>query len=166
MRARYDARVALVLATLLVGPAMGCASAGGGPPVRPAAADSVAVGYGSQHPSEVTGAVGTITERQIGQQNAVRVEELLIGRIPGVSVYRTGSGELAVRIRGGGVNGDGEPLYVVDGQPLMARTLSSALTGLAPSDVARIDVLKDASAGIYGVRGVNGVVLITTKRWR
>jgi TonB-dependent SusC/RagA subfamily outer membrane receptor len=64
------------------------------------------------------------------------------------------------------VRGNGEPLYVVDGMPLLARSLSGALDGISPRDIARIDVLKDASAGIYGSRGMNGVILITTRRAR
>jgi TonB-dependent SusC/RagA subfamily outer membrane receptor len=71
-----------------------------------------------------------------------------------------------VRVRGGGgVLGDGEPLFVVDGVPLRALGPGGALDGIVPEDVARIDVLKDAaSAAIYGSRGANGVILITTRR--
>ncbi len=163
MRARCNAHVLLVLGGLVSGPVVGCAPGGAAAPRAPAPVDSIPVGYGVQHPSDVTGAVGSITEPEIRQQNAMRVEELLMGRIPGVSVYRTGGGELAVRVRGGGPDGSGDPLYVLDGMPLMARTLTRALGSISTGDIERIDVLKDAAAGVYGVRAVHGVVLITTK---
>ncbi len=98
-----------------------------------------------------------------------RVEQLLQGRIAGVQVVRTASGSYSVRIRGAGASfGSGEPLYVVDGTPLSrTATLSDALAGISPAEIARIDVLKDAgSTAIYGVQGGNGVVLIKTKRGR
>lgn len=92
-------------------------------------------------------------------QPAGTVEELFIGRFPGVEVYRSSTG-LSVRIRGRtSVLGGNEPLYVLDGVPV------GGLDGINPGDVARIEVLKDAGAtAAYGVRGANGVILITTKR--
>jgi TonB-dependent SusC/RagA subfamily outer membrane receptor len=92
-----------------------------------------------------------------------RIEELFAGRFPGVQVFRTPQG-LSVRIRGAsGVGGGGEPLYVLDGMPL-ENTLGG-LIALNPSDIAKIEVLKDiAATSAYGVRGGNGVILITTKR--
>jgi TonB-dependent SusC/RagA subfamily outer membrane receptor len=90
-----------------------------------------------------------------------RTEELFIGRFPGVQVFRTPQG-VAVRIRGSG-GGSGEPLYVLDGTPLQSTT--GGLIALNPSDIAKIEVLKDiAATASYGVRGANGVILITTKR--
>jgi TonB-dependent SusC/RagA subfamily outer membrane receptor len=98
---------------------------------------------------------------------ARRVEELLVGRFPGVRVFRLANGAISVQIRGASsVMGDNEPLYVLDGQPL-ADTPGGALMGIDPHDIARIEVLKDiGSISFYGVRGANGVVLITTKTGR
>jgi TonB-dependent SusC/RagA subfamily outer membrane receptor len=94
------------------------------------------------------------------------VEELFEGRFPGVRVTAVPGQGIAVRIRGAtSVNGSNEPLYVVDGFPLA--TSSDGLLALNPSDIARIEVLKDpGSTAEYGMRGANGVVLITTKRGR
>jgi TonB-dependent SusC/RagA subfamily outer membrane receptor len=90
-----------------------------------------------------------------------RTEELFIGRFPGVQVLRTPQG-LVVRIRGSAV-GSGEPLYVLDGSPLQSTV--GGLIALNPSDIAKIEVLKDiAATASYGVRRANGVILITTKR--
>ena len=131
-----------------------------------AAEDSVAVGYGTQRADRVTGAVGSMSEEQINRSRASRVEELFQGRLAGVVVTRTPDGGYMVRIRGaGGFTTDGEPLFVVDGTPLMVMRPGHTLDGINPADVARIDVLKDAaSASIYGSRAANGVILITTRR--
>lgn len=130
-------------------------------------ADSVHIGYGSQSRRDLTGAVGTITQDDIDAQRTSRLEELL-SRIPGVRVVRIASGEFSVRIRGvRSFNGSDEPLFVVDGVPLASfHGGMSVVAGIPPGDIARIDVLKDASAAIYGSRGANGVILITTKRAR
>ncbi len=94
-----------------------------------------------------------------------RAEELLEGRFPGVIVARVPSGAISVRIRGtSSVIGNREPLYVIDGMPIEPGP-GGALVGINPGDIARITVLKDVgSTAFYGVRGANGVVLITTKR--
>jgi TonB-dependent SusC/RagA subfamily outer membrane receptor len=138
-------------------------------PQSPAPArDSVSVGYGRQARGEVTGAVSTLSEDQLDAMRVARVEELLVGRIPGVHVVPTAGGDFSVRIRGAksfGFGGNDEPLYVVDGMPLMSGGLRTALMGIAPHDIAQIDVLKDAgAAAAYGSKGANGVILITTKR--
>ncbi len=124
---------------------------------------SVTVGYGTQRRRDVTGAVGSIV---LTHQRGVRVtyvEELLTGRVPGVDVHRLPSGGFAVRIRGAMTgSGAGEPLVLVDGMPL---PLGASLAGINPADVARIDVLKDpGTTAIYGSAGVNGVIVITTRR--
>jgi TonB-dependent SusC/RagA subfamily outer membrane receptor len=105
----------------------------------------------------------TLDARDIRDQAVARVEELFVGRFPGVQVYQTPSG-LEVRIRGAtSLLGNGEPLYVVDDMVLTPGT--GGLVAINPRDVARIEVLKDAvSLSEYGVRGANGVVRITTKR--
>ena len=93
-----------------------------------------------------------------------RAEELFVGRFAGVRVV-SAPGGISVRIRGqNSINGDGAPLYVVDGFPIDA---PNGLLTLNPSDIAKIEVLKDiGSTAYYGVRGANGVVLISTKRAR
>jgi TonB-dependent SusC/RagA subfamily outer membrane receptor len=92
-----------------------------------------------------------------------RVEELFAGRFPGVQVFQA-SGGLSVRIRGAtSLRGSTEPLYIVDGFPYTPS--SDGLIALNPSDIARIEVLKDAAqTAEYGSRGANGVVKITTKK--
>jgi TonB-dependent SusC/RagA subfamily outer membrane receptor len=92
---------------------------------------------------------------------------MLVGRVAGVQVIRLAGGGISVRIRGpGSINGDTEPLYVVDGM-LVHATADRGLYWLNPADIRRIEILKDASTtSMYGVRGGNGVVLITTRRGR
>jgi iron complex outermembrane receptor protein len=94
----------------------------------------------------------------------VDTEEMLLGRIPGVEVVRLEGGGISVRIRGAySATLSTEPLYVVDGMPVHPGP-GGTLTWLSPRDVQRIEVLKDpAQTAFYGVRGANGVILITTK---
>lgn len=120
----------------------------------------VVVAYGIQQRSLVTGAISRIESEQIEQSASLRVEQALQGRTAGVTVIQNsgqpGSGA-TVRIRGIGTTGDAEPLYIVDGMPV------GSIDFLAPSDISSIEVLKDASAtAIYGARGANGVVMVTT----
>ena len=93
------------------------------------------------------------------------VEEMLEGRIAGVSVSRTPDGGIAVRIRGGSsAYGNSAPLYIVDGMAVQPGP-NGALTGITPQDIASIRVLKDAAdIAMYGSRGANGVIVIKTKR--
>jgi TonB-dependent SusC/RagA subfamily outer membrane receptor len=133
---------------------------------RPPQPEQVSTGYGTQSRDEVSGSVASLDAKDTDNLRFTRIEELLQGRMAGVQVTRTSNGDLSLRIRGvGSFVGTGEPLYVVDGLPLEASGFASALSGIAPQDVARIDVLKDAgTTAIYGSRGANGVVLITTKK--
>lgn len=126
--------------------------------------DPVEVGYGTQDRSEVSGAVASVDPDDV-REPVGRVEEMLRGRVAGVEVYQTASGSMAVRIRGATtINGSNAPLYVVDGVPV-ASDAYGGVAFLNPNDVSSIDVLKDAaSTSIYGSRGANGVVVITTKR--
>ena len=118
-------------------------------------------------PSPSTSAVGVISETDLDHMRAARVEQLIAGRVPGVQVARTPDGGYAILIRGSKSFGSGEPLYVIDGMPLPGRSFGHALTGIAPDDISRIEVLKDAGAtAAYGSQGANGVILITTKRHR
>ncbi|WP_071843096.1 SusC/RagA family TonB-linked outer membrane protein [Pontibacter korlensis] len=121
----------------------------------------VVVGYGTQQKSLVTGAISSVRQEEIATVSSTRVEQALQGRTAGVSVLPAsgspGSG-MRVRVRGAGSNGNAEPLYIVDGM----RT--GGIEYLDPSEIASIEVLKDAaSAAIYGAEGANGVVIITTK---
>jgi TonB-dependent SusC/RagA subfamily outer membrane receptor len=127
--------------------------------------DSVDVGYGTRPKSEVTGAVSS--DDRAARANPTSMADLLEGRFPGVEVTRLASGGISVRIRGQRtLRGSSEPLYVVDGIP-MNTAGGGVLMDLDPRDIKSIDVLKDAAAtSVYGSRGANGVILITTKRGR
>lgn len=130
------------------------------------ATDSVSIGYGRQAKRDVTSAIGTVSAEDINNQRVTRVEELLRGRVAGVEVIPLPNGDFTLRIRNASSNGgNAAPLIVLDGMPLpRGGGIGSALAGIAPADIQRIEVLKDAgSAAAYGSEGVNGVVLITTK---
>ena len=121
----------------------------------------VVVGYGISKKSDITGAVASVKGDLLSKQPVGDVGQALQGRLAGVSVTaQSGSPGAAptIRIRGIGTVNDSEPLYVVDGMSV------SSIAYLNPNDITSIEVLKDASASaIYGSRGANGVVLITTK---
>ena len=104
-----------------------------------------------------------LTAEQLSGVHVTRVEELIAGRLAGVHVQRTADG-FSIRIRGvRTILGEPEPLVVLDGQPLTQGARELAL--ISPADVARIEVLKDAgSTAFYGMRGANGVLVITTRR--
>jgi len=107
---------------------------------------------------------GVLGADELRQAPARQVEELLEGRVAGVQVVRSPDGGVSLRIWGpSSIYGNSEPLYVLDGVPLNVPQ-GQGLFWLDPSDIHRIDVLKDAAAiAMYGVRGANGVVLITTR---
>lgn len=100
----------------------------------------------------------------IRASEVTRVEELFVGRFAGVRVFHHPGGGIAIRIRGeSSIYGGNEPLYVIDGMPMESGS-GGTLAGLNPADIRRIEVLKDiGSTAFYGVRGANGVVLITTR---
>ena len=139
----------------------------------------VVTGYGEQvSRRELTGAVATVNSAQYKDQPVLGVDQALQGRAAGVQVYQNsgtpGSG-IQVRVRGASsITASNEPLYVVDGLPINTGSYTqlgsgnqqtNALNDLNPNDIASIEVLKDASqAAVYGSRGSNGVVIITTKR--
>lgn len=124
----------------------------------------VAIGYGVVKKSDLTGSVGSMKAQEISKQPISRIDQALQGRIAGVQVSTLsgapGSGA-SIRIRGGNsINAGNEPLYVIDGF-----IGAGDLNTINPNDIATVEVLKDASAtAIYGSRGSNGVILITTKR--
>jgi TonB-dependent SusC/RagA subfamily outer membrane receptor len=150
--------------TLLLAAATGCgplAQTGGRPTVEPT---PIHVGYGTAKRSRIISSVASIDSTVIERRQVQSLEEALRG-LPGVEVIGRGV-DVRVRIRGtSSFIGTNDPLYVIDGIPLTFG-MAQPLSGINPHDVARIDVLKDAAATIYGVRGANGVVLITTKRAR
>ena len=122
----------------------------------------VVVGYGTQRKSDLTGSVGTIKAKEIEKVPTASIEQALQGKIAGVYVTpasgQPGAGAV-IRIRGTGTLNNANPLYVVDGM------LLDDASFVNPQDVESIEVLKDASAtAIYGNRGANGVIIITTKR--
>lgn len=124
----------------------------------------VVVGYGVQKKSLVTGAIAKVEGDELRKSSDMRLTQALQGKTAGV-VISGNSGQpgdqVSVRIRGIGTNGDAEPLYIIDGLPM-----SGAGTDfLSSGDIESIEVLKDAaSCAIYGARGANGVILITTKK--
>ncbi|MCI2228230.1 TonB-dependent receptor [Polaribacter sp. MSW13] len=124
----------------------------------------VVVGYGSQKKSHLTGAISKVKNEKLDQIGVARVDDALVGQVSGVNIQAT-EGEAGsaptIRIRGtGSINGNSGPLVVVDGVPVDEDFLGS----LNMNDVESFEVLKDAaSSAIYGSRGGNGVILITTK---
>tara|TARA_R110002049_G_scaffold181272_2_gene348409 strand:+ start:7273 stop:10383 length:3111 start_codon:yes stop_codon:yes gene_type:complete len=134
----------------------------------------VLIGYGSQKKSDLTGAVGQVDADQLQERPATSLNQALSGKIAGVQVNTNSGrpgGKSNIRVRGfSSINSSNNPLYVVDGVQLPQgnqANFSSAIDYLNPNDVVSIEVLKDASStAIYGARGANGVILVTTKRGR
>ncbi len=126
----------------------------------------VAVGYGTMKKSDVTGSVSSVTPEKLVDRPVVNVGQALQNKVAGVQVIRQAAGDPGgrpqIRIRGtNSINTSADPLFVVDG----IVGVINALQNLNPSDIASMDILKDASAtAIYGTRGANGVIIITTKR--
>jgi TonB-dependent starch-binding outer membrane protein SusC len=130
-------------------------------PLNRSITEVVVVGYSQQRKSLVTGAISSVKAEQLTTVSSTRIDQALQGRSAGVMVLPTsgqpGAG-LNIRIRGTGSNRNSNPLYIVDG------IRAGGIEYLDPSDVASIDILKDAaSAAIYGAEGANGVIIITTK---
>ena len=146
----------------------------------------VVIGYGTVRKSDLTGAVASVSEESLKQSVSTSLDQALQGRAAGVQVYQNSGqpgGGVSIRIRGASsINGNNEPLYVIDGIPISGdaggtaigfdwggggngQTAVSALSNINPADIVSVEILKDASAtAIYGSRGANGVVLITTRR--
>ncbi|WP_315824240.1 TonB-dependent receptor plug domain-containing protein [Paraflavitalea speifideaquila] len=143
----------------------------------------VVIGYGTAKRANVTSSISSVTERDLKNIPVAGADQAIQGKVAGVTVSSNGGqpgGGVSVRVRGiTSVNGN-DPLYVIDGVPMggtissleqnvlgggSGQTGQSVLASLNPSDIASIDILKDASAqAIYGSRAANGVVLINTKR--
>jgi TonB-linked SusC/RagA family outer membrane protein len=122
----------------------------------------VVVGYGTAKRKDLTGSVASVTAEEINRAPVANVAQALQGKLPGVSVIaqdgRPGA-DISIRVRGGGsISQSNEPLYIVDGFPV------SSISNIPGSQILSIDVLKDASStAIYGARGANGVIMVTTK---
>ena len=123
----------------------------------------VVVGYTTQKKATITGSISTITTKDLKQSPTANLNNALAGRMPGLMVNQFGGGEPGVdkadlRIRGIGTYGDKSPIVIVDG-------VEREMSYLAPDEIETFTILKDASATApYGVRGANGVIIITTKR--
>jgi TonB-linked SusC/RagA family outer membrane protein len=138
----------------------------------------VVVGYGSQEKSDLTGSVASVEGDEIARQPVASLDNALQGRAAGTFVSSpsgTPGAGISIQIRGStSLTASSEPLYVIDGIPMISEDLSGLFTGgqrtnsiadINPTDIESIEILKDASAtAIYGSRGANGVVIITTKR--
>ncbi|RAJ91028.1 TonB-linked SusC/RagA family outer membrane protein [Larkinella arboricola] len=125
--------------------------------------EAVVIGYGSLKSTQITSSIAKIKAQDLDQRPVSRIDHALNGKLAGVQVQETSGSPgrgMAVKVRGvGSINNSGSPLYVVDGFPI-----NSGLDNINPNEIESIEVLKDAaSAAIYGSRGSNGVVLITTK---
>lgn len=124
--------------------------------------DVVVVGYGTAKSRELTGATSKVKGEDLEKMNMTRMDQALQGQVSGVTVSsNSGSpgGSANIRIRGLSTFGDNDPLILVDGVVYD----SEGLNALNPSDIKSINVLKDATAGIYGVRAANGVIIVETK---
>jgi len=138
----------------------------------------VVVGYGTQRKRDLTGSISNVSANQIKNLSLTSPEQALQGRVAGVNVVSssgTPGSSVNINVRGiGTISGNAQPLYVLDGIPIATGSYSqlgvgnqvlNSLADVNPNDIESIDILKDASAtAIYGSRGANGVVLITTKR--
>jgi TonB-linked SusC/RagA family outer membrane protein len=122
----------------------------------------VVVGYGTQRRRDLTGSVASISGEKLKDIPVTSAAQAMVGKLAGVQVTQTeGSpdAEMKIRVRGGGsITQDNSPLFIVDGFPV------DDINDIAPTDIASIDVLKDASStAIYGARGANGVIIVSTK---
>ncbi|SHF46846.1 TonB-linked outer membrane protein, SusC/RagA family [Mariniphaga anaerophila] len=122
----------------------------------------VAIGYGTVKKRDLTGSVASVNAKQIAAIPVSTAAEAMQGKMAGVQIVSTeGSpdAEIMIRVRGGGsITQSNAPLYIVDGFPV------NSINDISPNDIASIDVLKDASStAIYGARGANGVIIVTTK---
>lgn len=134
-------------------------------PISSALDELVVVGYGKTTYKELTGATARVKGEDIEKLNLSRMDQALQGQIAGVAINtNSGSpgGSSSIRIRGLSTFGDNDPLILVDGVVYD----SEGLNALNPSDIKSVNVLKDATAGIYGVRAANGVIIVETKNGR
>lgn len=129
----------------------------------------VVVGYGTQEKKDLTGAISSVQARDIVKVPVSGFDQALQGQVAGLQISSTNGapgGNTSILIRGvGSISGGNEPLFVIDGFPVTNAGIGNPLNTINPNDIESIDVLKDASAtAIYGSRGSNGVIIVTTKR--
>ncbi|RRA98079.1 SusC/RagA family TonB-linked outer membrane protein [Larkinella rosea] len=129
----------------------------------------VVIGYGTQQKKDLTGAVASVTAKDIQRLPVSGLDQALQGQVPGLQISSTSGapgGNTNILVRGiGSVSGGNEPLFVVDGFPINNSGVGNPLNTINPGDIESIEILKDASAtAIYGSRGSNGVVIVSTKR--
>lgn len=132
----------------------------------------VVIGYGTVRKSDLTGSVSGVKEAELMERPAPSLNQMMAGRMPGVQVNNNSGrpgGRTTVRIRGfSSINSSNNPLYVVDGVFLPQNTgdqFTNAIDFINPNDIVSVEVLKDASStAIYGARGANGVILVTTRK--
>jgi TonB-dependent SusC/RagA subfamily outer membrane receptor len=148
---RRPPRSAARITPLLLAAAVGCAHRGGG--------------ASAPMPSPSADQKSTVTSEDVQRNPNAPIEQVLSGRVAGVTVSRAADGGIVVRIRGAtSFNGSEDPLYVLDGVPITPGP-GGSLSGISPYDIESISVLKDpASLTMYGSRGANGVILIKTKK--
>ena len=142
--------------------------------------DQVSNGFGNTSKRDLIGAVSSVKGEVLQDQPATSIDQMLQGRAAGVQIT-TNSGDpgagVDIRIRGAGsISGGNEPLYIIDGVPIISTPFDNSANGqnsarinpiadINPADIVRIDILKDANAAaIYGARAANGVIILTTKR--
>lgn len=156
------ARLSLVAGAALA--LAGCHSSQGRPVLPEPSPNTVQVGYGSQDKRDVATAVNSASGEKMRSNSPRTVADMLVGRFPGVEVRQLANGTTSIRIRGSrSFRSTEEPLIVVDGIPQSNGGM--ALMDLTPRDVESIEVLKDAAAtSVFGSRGANGVILISTRR--
>jgi TonB-dependent SusC/RagA subfamily outer membrane receptor len=161
-------KTAIKGAALVLGLALLQACAGGAtmPSAQPTPEDQAPRGYGEQPEEQVAGAVSSLESEEESGGSFATMVDMLRGRVPGLQITETASGDISIKIRGDqSVYFNAEPLLVVDGVSVPAYSFSSTLRAMDPRDVRSIRVLKDAgSTSSYGSRGAHGVILITLKR--
>ena len=123
----------------------------------------VVVGYGSQKKVSVTGAVASVQTKELKQSSSANLSNALAGRLPGLTAIQTsgqpGKDDVTLYLRGASTTNGSSPLIMIDGVP------RDNISSLDPNEIASVSILKDASAtAVFGVRGANGVIMITTRR--
>lgn len=126
----------------------------------------IVIGYGTVKKADVTSSISNLTEKQFNRGPFQSVDQLIQGKVPGLNISRSGNdpnGTASIILRGvGSFGGSTAPFYVIDGVPALS---NEVINSISPDNIASVDVLKDASAtAIYGTRGANGVIVITTKK--
>jgi TonB-dependent SusC/RagA subfamily outer membrane receptor len=146
----------------------GCAGKGE-PSAAPPPAGEIPVGYGTRPADGITGAVGAVPESDLDAGHFEDMVAFLQGRVPGLQVIRLSSGQASLRIRGThqSLQGDAEPLLVIDQMPVTQGNVMNALRRVNPREVESVQVLRDVSStSIYGSRGANGVILVKMRKDR